>query len=194
MSDRYVDTVVKSRAVDVLDLDLAENEVYGRIFPFGTVAHVREADGLGGVDEYDEEFLPRCTLSMQQARPVPNWIRFTLDHEQSLDHRIGFCRALTEQADGAYARLKLVPQRDLEKVRALLQESHTGLSVEFIDKRAPRVAGSLRQRVQVHVSAITATPVPLYAEAGILAMRGAEEVTTGTPNLDRVRHMLEALS
>jgi hypothetical protein len=187
MSDEFV----MRRAVDVLDL--TDNEVYGRIFPFGTTAHIREFDATGSLDEYDEEFLPRCTAAMRQARPVPNFIKFTLDHDSSFDREIGFCRQLSEQDDGAYGRFALLPGRDLDKIRAMLDESHRGLSVEFFDKVRPRVNGSLRQRVQVHVSAVTATPIPVYPEASILAMRGGDVVSPGgTPNLDRVRALLGA--
>lgn len=187
------------RAFDTaLELDADGRQVFGRMFPFGEVAHIRELDDDGALDEYDEEFLPGCTARMRQVAASrggsPAWIRFTVDHGQTLADRVGYCRELTERDDGAYGAFKLYPTADLEKVRAMLGESHTGLSVEFTDIAAPLVDGALRRRRQINVDAVTATPIPVYASAGILAMRAVGEPLDGpTPNLERVRAMLAEL-
>jgi len=179
-------------------LDMTENEVYGRMFPFGDQAHIRELDNAGDLDEYDEEFLPGCTRRMQQIAArrggAPAWISFTVDHDRSMDARLGFCCALTERdGDGAFGRFRLYEGAHLDKVRSMLEQSHKGLSIEFTDVVPPHVSGSLRQRVQINVSHVTATPIPVYESAGILAMRSVENpLAGGTPNLDRVRAMLAA--
>lgn len=191
-----------TRAFDTaLELrDIPEgHEVYGRMFPFGVRARVHDPDGLGGWDEYDEEFLPGCTARMRQiasARGGPGWIALTVDHEPTLDARLGYCRALDEQTDGAYGTFRLYddPAR-IDKVRDMLRTSHTGLSIEFIDRAPPLIDGELRQRRQINISRVTATPVPVYAEAGVLALRAdAEPLDCGTPNLDRARALLASIA
>lgn len=174
--------------------------VIGRMVPFGEVRHIREMIA-GDLDEYDEEFLPGCTARMRQVAlsrgGSPAWIRFTVDHEQGFDHRIGYCSAMTEDGDGVNTTFRLYddPVR-LDKVRSMLAESHTGLSIEFDDTAAPRIDGDLRQRRQINVSAVTATPVAVYSNARVLAIRAEDDplAAAGTPNLDRVRQMIAAMS
>jgi hypothetical protein len=76
----------------------------------------------------------------------------------------------------------------------MLAESHTGLSIEFSDVAAPLVDGALRRRRQINIDAVTATPIPVYASAGILAMRAGDALDGPTPNLERVRAMLAELN
>lgn len=170
--------------------------VFGRMVPFGEARHIREFVA-GQLDEYDEEFLPGCTARMRQVAMsrggAPAWIRFTVDHEAGFDHRIGYCTTMTESDSGVDTTFRLYddPAR-LDKVRSMLAESHTGLSIEFDDVAPPRVDGALRQRRQINVTAVTATPVPVYASARVLAVRADEDplAAAGTPNLDRVRALL----
>jgi hypothetical protein len=187
------------RAFDSL-LEVREDgrEVYGRMVPIGVRAHVRETVEDGTIDEYDEEFLPGCTERMRQVAKrrggAPAWIRFTLDHESQMDARLGFCSAMTESDDGAYGTFRLYDGPHLAKARSMLAESHTGLSIEFADVAPPRVTGDLRQRRQINIAAVTATPIPVYADAQILALRSdAVPELVGTPNLDAVAAMLADL-
>lgn len=169
--------------------------VRGRIFPFGEVAHIREVNN-GEVDIYDEEFLPGCTHRMRQVAMArggaPSWIRFTVDHEQSFDARLGFCTGLEEADDGAFGGFRLYDGPQLPKIRSMLAESHQGLSIEFDDVVDPIVSGSLRQRRQINIGAVTATPIPIYEGARVLAVRANDDAleAAGTPNLDQVRAML----
>jgi len=183
------------RAFDAsLELSADGREVFGRMFPLNEVAHIRELLD-GQLDEYDESFDPGCTVRMQQTAKrrggSPAWIGFTLDHERAFDHRLGFCTELTERDGGAYGRFKLYddPTR-LDKVRSMLAESHTGLSIEFTDVAPPIIDGNLRRRRQIHISHVTATPIPVYSSAKILAVRSDDDPLGGTPNLDRVRALL----
>ena len=175
------------------------HEVYGRIVPFGVSAHIRELNEAGQLDEYDELFLPGCTARMRQiaaSRGGPGWIGLTVDHDPTLDARLGYCRQLDEQTDGAYGTFRLYddPVR-IDKVRSMLRTSHTGLSIEFIDRAPPLVDGQLRQRRQINISSVTATPIPVYESAGILALRADSDVLDGaTPNLDRARELLAAVT
>ena len=178
-----------------LELAADGREVVGRILPLGTRTHIRETGPDGNLDEYEEEFLPGCTERMRQTARArgghPAWIRLTLDHGQTEDARIGYCTALHE-ADGgvdAVFRLHADPWR-LDKVRSMLAESHTGLSVEFEDVAKPTITGTLRQRRQIHIGAVSATPIPVYPSARIYAVRADELELGGTPHLDAVRAFL----
>lgn len=173
--------------------------VIGRVLPFGDVQHIREMVN-GELDEYDEEFLPGCTAAIRQTAQkrggAPAWIRFTVDHEQDFGHRIGFCNSMVEDAQGVNASFRLYddPGR-LDKVRSMLHESHTGLSIEFDDRAAPLIDGTLRQRRMIEVFAVTATAVPIYPSARVLSMRGGNSpmADMSTPNLDQVRDILAAM-
>ena len=179
-----------------LEVSADGREVIGRIVPLGEVAHIREIGERGELEEYDEVFEPGCTARMRQvaqSRKGPTWIRLTLDHGQTEDSRIGFCTNLLEADGGVDAtfRLHADPWR-LDKIRSMLDESHTGLSIEFTDHVPPKIEGALRRRRQIHISAVTATPIPVYSSARILAVRADENPldAAGTPNLDRVRALL----
>lgn len=182
-----------------LEMRAEGREVYGMIFPLNTRTHIRELDDAGNLDEYDEMFLPRCTERMRQSAErrggSPAWITFTVDHERGFDARLGFCTLLEETSDGAFGTFKLYDGPQLPKIRSMLAESHKGLSVEFSDVAPPIIKGSLRQRRQVNVSHVTATPTPAYADAGILAMRSQTVLTMGTetPNLDIAQALLAEL-
>lgn len=170
-------------------------QVLGRMLPFKVVAHIREMVN-GELDEYDEEFLPGCTARMRQVAAnrggAPAWIRFTVDHEAGFDHRIGYCTAMAEDEDGVNGTFRLYDDpAHLDKVRSMLTESHTGMSIEFDDVAAPLIEGDLRRRRQINVSAVTATPVPVYASARLVVRADDDPLAgAGTPNLDRVRQML----
>lgn len=180
-------------------LTLSEDgrEVFGRVLPFGEVGHIREMVA-GALDEYDEEFLPGCTARIRQVAAgrggQPSWIRLTIDHEPGFDHRIGYCTAMAEDDGGVNGTFRLYadPVR-LDKVRSMLAESHTGMSIEFDDVGSPP-EGPLRRRRQINVTAVTATPIPVYSSAR-LVLRAEDDVleAAGTPNLDRVREMLAGL-
>jgi phage head maturation protease len=187
---------VRSLATDWTVTDDGRH-VEGRIFPFGEIGHVREVIN-GELEEYDEEFLPGCTTLIRQTaarRPggSPAWIRFTVDHELSFDARLGYCTELTESEDGAHGHFRLYDGPQLAKARDMLNSSHTGLSIEFDDVRAPIVEGTLRRRKQINLFAVTATPTPLYDSARVFSVRSEDDVTPlPTPNIDAVRAMLVA--
>ena len=187
------------RAFDAqLELSADGREVFGRMVPLNEVAHVREMVG-DVLDEYDEQFLPGCTERMRQTAKRrgggPAWIGFTLDHDRSFDSRLGFCTDLVEADGGVDGTFRLYDDpRRLDKVRSMLAESHTGLSIEFTDVAPPHIDGALRSRRQIHIAHVTATPIPVYASAKIMAVRADGDVlaSAGTPNLDTVRAMLAA--
>jgi hypothetical protein len=187
------------RAFDtVLEVRDEGREVFGRMFPIGEAAHVVELDEQGQRDEYDELFLAGCTARMRQIAASrggsPAWIQFTLDHDEAFDARLGFCTEMTEGDDGAYGTFRLYDGPHLPKVRSMLDESHKGLSIQFTDVAPPRVEGGLRMRRQINISHVTATPIPIYASAGILSIRADEQLELGpTPNLDAVAVMLAEL-
>lgn len=167
------------------------NQVDGRIVPFGERAVVME-DG----EVFREVFDPGSLTFMEQvARSRGNaaWIGLNLDHDESLSSRIGYARSIVQQDDGGWCTFQLYPDRDLDKVRSMLQESHTGLSVLFTDRVAPVVdAEGVRHRVQVNIRHVAATPIPTYASAAITAVRATPELLDMTPALDEWREWIAA--
>lgn len=167
------------------------NTVEGRMVPFGEPAMVVE-DG----EVYTEMFDPGSMTRMEQiakARGNAAWIAFNLEHDEGFPARIGYARTLEQRDDGAWGIFKLYPGNDLAKVRSMLEESHTGLSVMFDDIAPPREVDGIRHRVQVSVRHVAATPMPTYAGATITAVRATEPpLVVGTPALDEWTAWLDA--
>lgn len=170
--------------------------VRGRIIPFGEVATVFERG-----ERYLERFLPGCCERMmqwQRGRGNAGWIGFNFEHDESIDARIGHAATLDVQGDGVWADFRVLPQRDLDKVRAMLEESHTGLSVMFDDIAPYRVLDGVRSRVQVMIKHVAATAWPVYRTAQIAQIRSDEgsELTAveidDRPALREVQAWLEA--
>lgn len=185
--------------LEVTDVDEARGVVFGRLFPFGASAHIREVLD-GELFDYDECFLPGCTMRLRQLidRGLdPRFITYQLGHDEpGVDGRLGYGLGLEERADGAYASLQLYRNRsNYELVRELLATSHRGMSVQFSDHVAPVVEGRMVSRRQVNIHHVAAVHTPAYATAGVLAMRSADDgvPVTSTPNLDRVKAMLDGL-
>lgn len=176
------------------DEDADGRTVVGRIVPYNEVAHVVEPDESGKIVEYDEAFPPASLTKMMQGAGARGndyrFIRFTLDHEPSFDHRIGFATGLESRDDGAWATFRLYESNDLPKVRSMLTESHTGLSVEFFATRSRTRDDGVIERLGAHIHTVTATPSPMYAGATIAAMRGEDVPAVGTPHLDELRAYL----
>lgn len=150
--------------------------------------------------KFREQFLPRSCLLMAQAmraRGNAAFISFLMDHEEhDFDAKIGYAASLEDREDGAHAVFRLYQSRDIEKVTSMLNESHRGLSINFADRKPPRIVDGIVSRVQVHIDHVAATPTPAYATAGITGMRTIDEIATveaPTPNLDTVRQWLEEL-
>ena len=169
----------------------------GCIVPYGQVAEITEvtADGLV---RYQEQFLARSLDYQAQAiqrRGNGAFIWLNLDHQMDFDSKIGHCISMRSENDGAYAAFRLYPGNDLPKIKGMLRESHTGLSVNFADRRAPKLIDGVVSRVQVILDSVAATPTPAYVGAGITSMRSfsGDIDNLGTPELDRVKAMLAEL-
>lgn len=148
--------------------------VDGRIVPFGVRALVAENGEV-----FEEQFLPGCLSTMCQIatkRGNAGWIALNLDHDEAFDRLIGYASVLDQRDDGGYATFRLYAGPQLDKVRSMLEESHTGLSVMFGDIVPPREINGIRSRVQIHVSHVAATPQPVYTNASVLALRGGAQV------------------
>lgn len=185
--------------LEVTDIDPERGVVVGRLFPFGERAHIREVHE-GELLDYDEQFLPGCTMRLRQliSRGLdPRFITYQLGHDgPNIDGRLGYGLALDERSDGAYAQLQLYRNRsNYELVRELVSTSHRGISVMFSDHVAPQVEGRLVSRRQVDIHHVAAVPAPAYASAGVVSMRSEHEgvPASDTPNLDRARAILDGL-
>ena len=170
--------------------------IEGCIVPYGEVAEVVERDPeTGDLSRYKEQFLKGSFARMAQGvarRGNASFIKFVLDHdEDSFDAWVGHAVDLRSEDDGAYATFRLYEGRDLMKVRSMLEESHSGLSVNFGDIRPPKVLDGVVSHVQVVINHVAATPVPVYSGAGITSMRSTDGTQVeGTPLLNDVRAFL----
>lgn len=170
--------------------------VEGKIVPYNEPTRVTERDRVTGeFKTYNEQFLPRSCLAMAQSvhtRGNAGFISFLMDHEEhDFNAKIGYAATLEDRDDGAYATFRLYRSRDLDKIVSMLEESHKGLSVNFADRKPPKVIDDIVSRVQVHIDHVAATPTPCYANAGIMSMREIQEFEALTPNLDAVKAWLE---
>lgn len=174
-------------------------QVVGRIVPFGVTQDVVDLVD-GAVLRYRERFLPGCTTHVrQQAARLGSarWVKFKLGHVDTFDEQIGWGRSIEERDDGVWATLGLyVDPGRLDKIRSMLQTSHTGLSIEFTDLRDPDLdpqGGPLVSRRAIALHGVAATPLPQYADAQIASVRSGDDADLGTPNLDRVAALLAEL-
>jgi len=179
--------------------------VEGRIVPYNQIETVYERDRqTGEVVQFKEQFLPGSCTAMVQAvakRGNAAWISLLMEHQENdFGAKIGFAQSLESREDGAYAVFRLHDGNDLPKVRSMLRESHTGLSVSFADTRNPKIVDGVVSRVQVHINHVAATPTPVYSDAKVLAMRSVFDGESTlvpniheTPNLDAVKEWLESM-
>lgn len=175
--------------------------LHGRIVPYGQTATVLDIDDdTKQPVRFREQFLPHSLAAMVQgfrARGGDSSVRsncfvpLLLDHRDNFDSMIGQAIELTDEDDGAYATFRLYDDDRLTKIRSVLTESHTGLSVMFRDTRPPRLLGDVVSRVQVHIGHVAATPTPAYVGASIDSIRSNEAPVIDTPKLSDVRKWLD---
>lgn len=143
--------------------------VRGRIVPFMEPTTIVDKGR-----RFREQFLPGCITALiqgAQRRGNPGFIHLNLDHDEGFDSRIGVASNLEQLDDGGWADFRLYESRDLDKVRSMLTESHTGLSVMFDDVVPPRVLNGIVSRAQILIRHVAATPWAAYDGARITAMR-----------------------
>ena len=168
--------------------------VEGVVVPYDEPADVVDEYGPtpGEVAAYREVFTDVSFARQLQgfaARPALMMrIALNLDHRRELDREVGFTQAVESTPAGLVARFRLRPTANLDLVRAMLAETHTGLSVECrLLKSRVRPDGVVERRT-VELAGVAATPTPAYAGAGITAMRAADDdATRPTPALDAIR-------
>jgi HK97 family phage prohead protease len=167
----------------------------GCIVPYGKVCDVVELDETNQVVRYREQFLPHSLAAMAQGFKARGgkFVPLLIDHTDTFDNMIGHAVELRSEDDGAYAAFRLYDGEQLLKIRSVLTESHTGLSIGFRDTREPKIIDGIVSRVQVHVGHVAATPMPAYPEAGIVSLRSETgELVDHRPLLSDVRAWLEA--
>lgn len=173
------------------------NIVEGWLVPFGQVADVCDVTPQG-VDRYREGFLPGSFTRMEQAaknRGNAGWMRLVLDHDDSLDKRVGIGLMVEQRGTtGAWAAFKLHRSANLELVRSMIEDGYDAFSVEFHDVVAPKIDDDgVRWRRQVHASGAALTPTPAYEGARVLSLRDGEFVAAPTPVLDDTLAWLASL-
>ncbi|MET0461749.1 MAG: hypothetical protein ABW007_01290 [Chitinophagaceae bacterium] len=167
----------------------------GCIVPYGEVVDVAELNESGDVIRYREQFLTHSLANMAQGFKARSGkgmnVPLLIDHNDSFERLVGFATMIESREDGAYATFRLYDGDNITKVRSILSESHTGLSVAFRDIREPKLIDDVVSRVQVYVGHVAATPAPAYAGAGITSVRNSDEpVISETPALNDVRQWL----
>lgn len=191
------DLITRAFVVDEWELRSDGRTVDGRIVPYMEVAHVVDRDASGQLVEFDEQFLPGSCAAMVQAceaRGNAAFVEFRLDHdEENFDGLVGHATNLREREDGAHATFRLYESKDIDKVRSMLDSSHKGLSVKFKAIRTPQLIKGVVSHVQVAIKHVAATPIPVYAGAGITRLRAEDEPTFATPALDGVNAWLAEL-
>jgi len=191
---------VKSTFIRSADFELRDDgrTLTGRIVPYGEIANVVEVDAeTNEMVRYQETFLPHSLAAMAQGFSARGgkfangqFIPLLIDHNDNFDNMVGHATELRDEDDGAYASFRLYDDVRIQKIRSVLTESHTGLSISFRDVRTPKIVNDVVQRVQVFVSHVAATPSPAYQSAGILALRSNAECEPVTPLLNNVKEWL----
>lgn len=168
--------------------------VEGRFLPFNEAALVADP----GAEPYREMFLPGCldyVCAQSAKRGNAAFIGLDLDHRGDLDHQIGSARSVEQRDDGAWGVFRLYNGPDLPKVQSMLEDSHTGLSVHFADRRRARNINGVVARTDIHVFSVAATPIPSYVGAQITAMRALDEVPpVEKPAFDEIRAWLRQIN
>lgn len=172
----------------------------GRIVPYGEVADVIDIDETTKQPvRYREQFLPHSLAAMVQgfnargggtSKRSNCFVPLLIDHRDNFDSMIGQAIELTDADDGAYATFRLYDDDRITKIRSVLSESHSGLSVSFRDTRNPKLVDGVVSRVQVIINHVAATPTPAYVGAGIDSIRANDEIVYETPRLNSVREWL----
>jgi hypothetical protein len=168
----------------------------GCIVPYGEPADVVDMNDDGELVRYREQFLLHSLANMAQGFKARSGkgmnVPLLLDHdEQSMDRMVGFATNIESRDEGAFATFRLYDDANIVKVRSILTESHTGLSIKFRDIREPKLIDGIVSRVQVYVAHVAATPIPTYAGAAIASVRSnGEPVIAPTPSLDEVKAWL----
>lgn len=185
------------RSFDSAQLDVKRDGIVeGLIVPWMTPADVMEDVPGVGVVSYREQF---ARGAFTRAEKAPNRVLLTFTHDENFPNVMGYGRSVRDSAEGAVMEWKLY-DATRDKAEQVLQESHSGLSVTFRSIRPlygrQERDGALVTREAVHLSSVAATPVPVYADARILALRAQQEDLQAQQEQEReqIRAKLEGLA
>ena len=175
-----------TRSVEFAGFAEEGSRFVGRIVPYDQPAVVPDPRG-----DYREVFTSTSFAHMFEGirarggRCTP--VILNLDHSERLDRQIGYSTSLEDQADGVYATFELWDVEGVDRARAMLRSTHTGMSIDF-GARSKRVwADGAIERLGVHLYAVAATPTPVYAAAGIVEWRATDQLPAlATPRLDEM--------
>lgn len=167
----------------------------GRIVPYGEVANIVELDDeTGELVRYQEQFLANSLMAMAQGFQARGgkFVPLLIDHNDNFDNMIGHATELRSEDDGAWGSFRLYDDERMTKIRSVLTESHTGLSISFRDTRAPKLIDGVVSHVQVHVGHVAATPAPAYPSASIASLRATQGPMADDyhPSLDGIKAWL----
>ena len=147
--------------------------VEGLVVPYDSptmIAEVRQ----GRVITYTELFAPG---SMARAAAAPNRVMLQIEHDERLERLAGYGLSFRDSDAGCVGEFVLHPSM-AERTVELLESSHRGLSVTFTSIQpvyGTERDGDTVRRAVVACRAVAAVPDPAYADAGVLALRAAED-------------------
>lgn len=149
--------------------------VTGLVVPYMKPAEIAEVRD-GRVVVYSEQFAPG---SMERAAAAPNRVMLQIEHDERLERLAGYGLSFRDSDDesGCVGQFVLHPSM-ADRAMELLKSSHRGLSVTFTTINplwGTERSGELVTRRAVHTRAVAAVPDPAYIDAGVLALRSAEE-------------------
>lgn len=180
--------------------DLALNgddQVEGRIVPFDVPATVTAPHpDTGDVTRFTEVFRRGSLAAMIQGLTARGWtgaVSLNLDHRSGVPDLIGYATVIEEHDDGAYGTFQLHVDDQLQKIKSMLNSSHRGLSIGFVDKRHRTDPDGVVEWRRIHLDHVAATPTPAHAGAAVTAVRSSDSLDDPTPHVDELRDYLNSL-
>jgi HK97 family phage prohead protease len=165
--------------------------VFGRVVPFGeTITFSDPYDG--GVVKRERFVQGAFSRQAGSWHMVPLVFEHISEGGNVFANTIGYGRTLEERSDGAYAMFRLF-ETDAPKAKEALENSHKGLSLEFVDMKVGNPwtgPDGVIERRRIHCVRVACVPDPAYSGAQVLAVRQEAQVSVPTPNLDQVRAFL----
>lgn len=161
-------TYVRADTLEIREASDGYHELEGVCVPYGVVTTRAGAR--------PERFRPGAFTAALAARSQK--IRL-LDHNHSDKHRpVAVATALEERTGGLWGRFRFYNTAEgraaLENV---MEETYGGLSVGFVAVRESVDAAGVRDVVEARLHHVSLVDDPAYADAAILSVRGAADVS-----------------
>jgi HK97 family phage prohead protease len=167
-------------------MELRENSdgrtLFGRAVPYNVI---------GQPGNFRERFLPGVFARQLSSSP-PSHVKLYDAHTSRLDGRahVGRTMRLSDQPDGLYGEWHIFDTRAGEDALTMVREHEiTGLSVGFKTSSggSRRASDGVIERVVGHLDHVALTHEPVYADAGVLAIRSTGRLDQYEADRERFR-------